>query len=42
MRVLEASGSDASLEYKDFDQDQMRALDTLAAYYVEQVRKFRG
>lgn len=37
MRLLEASGSEASLDYTDYERDQMRALDTLAAYYVLEV-----
>ncbi len=40
VRLLEASGSEASLDYNDFEKDQMRALDTLAAYYVLEVRNF--
>lgn len=35
VRLLESSRSNASLEYKDSDKDQMRALDMLAAYYVQ-------
>jgi len=35
VRLLESSRSNASLEYKDSDRDQMRALDMLAAYYVQ-------
>lgn len=37
VRILEMSGSEASLDYSEYHQDQMRALDTLAAYYVIQV-----
>lgn len=37
VRILEMSGSEASLDYAEYHQDQMRALDTLAAYYVIQV-----
>lgn len=37
VRILEASGSEASLDYPDYPRDQMHALDTLAAYYVIQV-----
>lgn len=36
--ILEASGTDASLDYPEYEKDQMRALDTLAAYYVNEVR----
>lgn len=37
VKILEKSGLDATLEYDDFEKDQMRALDMLAAYYVVQV-----
>jgi len=36
VKILEASRTEASLNYRDFQQDQMRALDTLAAHYVRQ------
>ncbi|VDN57955.1 unnamed protein product [Dracunculus medinensis] len=39
VRILEASGSEASLDYPDYPRDQMHALDTLAAYYVIQSHK---
>ncbi|XP_077994649.1 RNA polymerase-associated protein CTR9 homolog [Glandiceps talaboti] len=39
VKILEASQTDANLEYKDHEKDQMTALDTLAAYYVQQARK---
>ena len=39
MKILEASRTDANLQYANFEKDQMRALDTLAAYYVQQVRQ---
>ncbi|KAM3723175.1 RNA polymerase-associated protein [Dirofilaria immitis] len=42
VRILEMSGSEASLEYPEYHQDQMRALDTLAAYYVIQSHKERN
>ncbi|VVC34791.1 Tetratricopeptide repeat,Tetratricopeptide repeat-containing domain,Sel1-like [Cinara cedri] len=35
IRLLEMSRSNASLEYKDSDKDQMRALDMLGTYYVQ-------
>jgi len=35
VKLLESSRSNASLDYKDSDKDQMRALDMLAAYYVQ-------
>jgi RNA polymerase-associated protein CTR9 len=34
VQLLESSRTDASLSYQDYEKDQMRALDTLAAYYV--------
>src|SRR6218665_1262973 len=34
LEILECSRNDAALNYKDFEKDQMKALDTLAAYYV--------
>lgn len=37
-KILELSGGDASLDYQDYEKDQMRALDLLAAFYVLQVR----
>lgn len=30
---------DANIEYRDFERDQMRALDMLAAYYVQEANK---
>ena len=30
---------DADISYPDHEKDQMSALDTLAAYYVQQARK---
>uniref|UniRef100_A0A915HWT5 RNA polymerase-associated protein CTR9-like protein n=1 Tax=Romanomermis culicivorax TaxID=13658 RepID=A0A915HWT5_ROMCU len=39
--LLENSGEKASLDYPDCEKDQMRALDTLAAYYVEKAHKQR-
>jgi len=35
--LLKNSGEKASLDYPDCEKDQMRALDTLAAYYVDKV-----
>lgn len=37
IQILEISGTDATLEYDEYEKDQMRALDMLAAYYVIQV-----
>lgn len=39
VKILEASRTDANLNYQNFERDQMRALDTLAAYYVQQAHK---
>ena len=36
---MEASRTDANLDYENFEKDQMRALDTLAAHYVTQAHK---
>uniref|UniRef100_A0A914EKH2 RNA polymerase-associated protein CTR9 homolog n=1 Tax=Acrobeloides nanus TaxID=290746 RepID=A0A914EKH2_9BILA len=41
-RILELSGGDASLDYQDYEKDQMRALDLLAAFYVLQGNKERN
>lgn len=30
---------DANIDYRDFERDQMRALDMLAAYYVQEANK---
>ena len=37
--VLETSRTDADVSYKDHEKDQMVALDTLAAHYVQLARK---
>ena len=37
--ILEQSLSRADLNYDGFDRDQMRAYDTLAAYYVQEANK---
>ncbi|CAI9740736.1 polymerase-associated CTR9 homolog [Octopus vulgaris] len=39
VKILEASRADASYDYPNYEKDQMRALDTLAAYYVQQAHK---
>lgn len=39
VKILEASRSDANINYANFEKDQMHALDTLAAYYVQQAHK---
>ncbi|XP_060857388.1 RNA polymerase-associated protein CTR9 homolog [Metopolophium dirhodum] len=40
--LLESSRRNANLEYKDSDKDQMRALDMLAAYYVQTANQERN
>ncbi|KAK3600789.1 hypothetical protein CHS0354_009223 [Potamilus streckersoni] len=39
VKILDASQTDAGVDYKSVDKDQMRALDTLAAYYVQKAHK---
>ena len=39
VKILEASRTDASLDYANFEKDQMRSLDTLAAFYVQQAHR---
>lgn len=39
VEVLECSRNEASLRYQDYERDQMKALDTLAAYYVAKAGK---
>ena len=39
VKILEASRTDSNIQYDNFERDQMRALDTLAAYYVQQAHK---
>lgn len=39
LKILEASRTEANIEYRDFERDQMRALDMLAAYYVQEANK---
>ncbi|XP_076339000.1 RNA polymerase-associated protein Ctr9 [Tachypleus tridentatus] len=39
IKLLDISRSDANLDYRDFEHDQMKALDTLAAFYVQQANK---
>ena len=34
VKILEQSGGEAGLDYPDYEKDQMRALDMLAAHYV--------
>lgn len=39
IKILEASRTDANVSYRDYEKDQMRALDMLAAYYVQKANK---
>ena len=40
VQILEASrGDEASLGYNKSEEDQMRQLDTLAAYYAQEANK---
>src|SRR5699024_7533128 len=39
VRILEAAQTEGQCDYPDSEQDQMRTLDTLAAYYVQQANK---
>ncbi|CAG9839944.1 unnamed protein product [Diabrotica balteata] len=39
IKILECSKNDGNIEYRDFEKDQMRALDMLAAYYVQKANK---
>lgn len=39
VKILDCSRTEANISYRDFERDQMRCLDTLAAYYVQQANK---
>ncbi|RZF42744.1 hypothetical protein LSTR_LSTR007721 [Laodelphax striatellus] len=39
IKILEFSRIDANIDYRDFEKDQMRALDMLAAYYVQMANR---
>jgi len=39
IKILEISRTDANIDYRDYEKDQMRALDMLAAYYVQSANK---
>ncbi|XP_043675127.1 RNA polymerase-associated protein CTR9 homolog isoform X2 [Vespula pensylvanica] len=39
IKILESSRIDANIDYRDYEKDQMRALDMLAAYYVQEANK---
>ncbi|KAL4224746.1 protein required for normal CLN1 and CLN2 G1 cyclin expression [Mactra antiquata] len=39
VKILDASQTDAGLDYPHSEKDQMKALDTLAAYYVQKAHR---
>ncbi|KAF6205513.1 hypothetical protein GE061_019686 [Apolygus lucorum] len=39
LKMLEDSRNDANIDYRDYEKDQMRTLDMLAAYYVQQANR---
>ncbi|XP_063697011.1 RNA polymerase-associated protein CTR9 homolog [Culicoides brevitarsis] len=39
VKILDASRIDANTEYRDYEKDQMRAFDMLAAYYVQEANR---
>ncbi|XP_063981062.1 RNA polymerase-associated protein CTR9 homolog [Diachasmimorpha longicaudata] len=39
IKILESSRTEAHSEYRDVEKDQMRALDMLAAYYVQEANR---
>lgn len=39
IKILEAARSEANTEYRDYEKDQMRAYDMLAAYYVQEANR---
>lgn len=39
IKLLEASKIDANIEYRDYEKDQMRAYDMLAAFYVQEANR---
>lgn len=39
IRILEAAGIEANTDYRDYEKDQMRAYDMLAAYYVQEANR---
>lgn len=42
IKILEASRTDANIDYRDFEKDQMRAFDMLAAYYVQEANRTKN
>ncbi|XP_043596134.1 RNA polymerase-associated protein CTR9 homolog [Bombus pyrosoma] len=39
IKILESSRIDANIDYRDYEEDQMRALNMLAAYYVQEANR---
>lgn len=39
IKILEISRTEANVTYRDYEKDQMRALDMLAAYYVQEANR---
>lgn len=39
IRLLEAARDEANVDYRDFEKDQMRAFDMLAAHYVQEANR---
>ncbi|KPJ14381.1 RNA polymerase-associated protein CTR9-like [Papilio machaon] len=39
LKILESSKDYGNLDYRDYERDQMRALDMVAAYYVQEANK---
>lgn len=39
IKILEAARAEGNIGYRDFEKDQMRAYDMLAAYYVQEANR---
>lgn len=39
IKILEAARTEANTDYRDYEKDQMRAYDMLAAYYVQEANR---
>lgn len=39
IKILEAARGEGNIGYRDFEKDQMRAYDMLAAYYVQEANR---
>ena len=39
VKILDGSRTDAGLDYTNSERDQMKSLDTLAAYYVQKAHR---